>query len=229
MNQERRGWLFDRLTATLAQATAERPALTLALIITLCAGIWTYVSQPTVTIIPATPTAPPLQLAPWRGPLLWRAVVCYAAPAGDVLGAVNAGLRYKTLEWSGEWVLLRIETVGGFDGAGGCWVKAAELSGSGLDSIPTPPPAPADGHIPAPQPTSIPAPVEAPPASQSFDGLGAPPAKRPTVPIAPAPTIWVPGMRTDTASTLPPGADPLEGCVDGCRVFVTPAPEGGTP
>ncbi|MDW8214371.1 MAG: hypothetical protein RMJ55_12500 [Roseiflexaceae bacterium] len=219
MNLERRGWL--------AQALGERPILRLALIITLCAGIWTYVSQPTVTIIQATPTPPPVQLAPWRGPLLWRAVVCYAAPAGDVLGAVNAGLRYETLERSGEWVLLRIESVGGFDGAGGCWVKAADLPGV-LDSVPTSP-APANEPIPTPEPAGVPAPVEAPPASQPFDRRSAPPAERPTVPITPAPTIWVPGMRTDTASTLPPGADPLQGCVDGCRVFVTPAPEGGTP
>lgn len=200
------------------------PLVIAALLLAAAAGAaWGRAAAPRAIVIEATPTprlAPLAPLAPQQAAFdaarrLPGAIVCFAAPGGVALGGADAGRDFEALARDGEWALLRIDGVGGFDGAGGCWVRISDLAG--VPALPTPPSAPAPAPAqPAPPPAppeyvAIAAPAPAPPA----------PTLRPET-AATVQTIW--NERPAPASHLPQGVDSLAGCVDGCRVFVTPAP-----
>lgn len=161
-----------------------------------------------VVIVQATPTLAALPtIDPFSGagttevtlderPRLARSLIAYAAPSGDMLGAVDAGRAYTVEGRSGPgWALLRVDGVGGFDGRGAVWVNAGDLAGTAhAPELATPQPPPA-----TPQPDIVYVAVAAPPQP---------------VEVRPAPTLDIP---PGPASTLPAGSDPLANC---CRVEV---------
>lgn len=154
-----------------------------------------------VVIVQATPTLAaltlesraPVELAALDArPRLVRSLIAYASPAGDALGAVDAGRAYAVEGRAGDrWALLRVDGVGGFDGRGAVWVNAGDLAGTAhAPELATPTPTPA-----TPQPDVIYVAVAAPPVEAA-----------PTLDVPPGP-----------ASTIPEGSDPLANC---CRVEV---------
>lgn len=153
-----------------------------------------------VVIVQATPTLAalpahnpqPVEVARDERPRLVRSLIAYAAPAGDALGAVDAGRAYAVEGRAGDrWALLRVDGVGGFDGRGAVWVNAGDLAGTTHApelATPTPPPA-------TPQPDIV------------YVSVAVPAVE--VAPATPAPTLDIP---PGPASTLPEGVDPLANC-----------------
>ncbi|MDW8293679.1 MAG: hypothetical protein RML84_11370, partial [Anaerolineae bacterium] len=106
---------------------------------------------------------------------------------------------------------------------GGCWVRLSDLTGAPGEPVePEPTTVIEYVFVSAPAPAGVPARA----ADAPREALPPYPTMRPET-AATVQAIW--NAHPAPASHLPPGVDPLAGCVDGCRVFVTPAPEGRTP
>jgi|SRR6185503_3161858 len=124
--------LLVALLATAAPVQPVRPAAT---------------PLPVPTALPATPTPAGL-------PRLPRALVAFSAPAGEPIGAIEAGRAYTaTAVYGASWVQLDIA------GSGRLWVRAADVPEAQTAGLPdlAPPPTPA----PVPPP-AVPAPIVAP-------------------------------------------------------------------
>lgn len=103
------------------------------------------VSRPSVpSVTPVLPTlAPP---TPTLAAKLGAAVVAWAAPDGDVLGALSPSSTYTvTARFANEW--LQVDA-----GSGPVWVRAADLGGTVAPSLP-------DLAPPTPEPTATPRPA----------------------------------------------------------------------
>jgi hypothetical protein len=135
---------------------------------------------------PPRPTATPstgVAVAPHPCQPLDAAVVGFSAPDGDALAALDAGACATLVARSGPaWLQLHIADIGGFDGQGHVWVRAADVT-----SI---------GHVPdlaTPQPPEV-VYVQAPPPAPAYQAFGqaaptsAPPPAAPAE-AAPTPTL----------------------------------------
>ena len=103
----------------------------------------TAVQSPTLASVPTSaPT-----VAPTAAVLLDRAIVAYAAPGGDILGAVDAGRAYTAIgRYGTSWAQLDIGE------RAPVWVRLGDLPGLTVAGLPDL----------APKPTAIPAPVIVP-------------------------------------------------------------------
>ena len=112
----------------------------------------TAVQSPTLVVVPTSaPT-----IAPTAAVLLDRAIVAYAAPGGDILGAVDAGRVYTAIgRYGTSWAQLDIGE------RAPVWVRLGDMPGLTVAGLPDL----------APKPTAIPVPVVVPVVP-----IGVPPA-----------------------------------------------------
>lgn len=140
----------------------------LLIAVALVALVRGLTSPPPAAVVPAAspvpmsetqrPTQPVTESA--RG--LRRAVVAYAAPGGDLIGAIEAGRAYTpTGTFGADWLQIDVT------GSGAVWVRASELPGAAVAALPDlqpPTPLPTATDVPAPvvvytPPTPIPPPT----------------------------------------------------------------------
>lgn len=134
--------------------------LAIVVISLLALGVlsWSRPATPSAPPAPAPTMAPTLAptIAPTAAPVLDRAIVAYASPGGDVIGAIEPGRPYRLEARAPGWVQLAIA------GSGLVWVRSGDIivDPAALAALPLAPVA-----APATPPTALPlAPVAAPAA-----------------------------------------------------------------
>lgn len=159
--------LADKTASAATPPRSRRDIIgTAAIVVVTLIGVaivaWSPPAAPSAPPAPVPTVAPTLAptIASTAGPVLDRAIVAYAAPGGDVIGAIEPGRPYTLAARAPGWVQLAIA------GSGLVWVRAGDIivDPAALARLPL---APADLPLaataaPADLPALPPAPAAAP-------------------------------------------------------------------